>query len=463
MIINLILIFIVVSNKEEKIKNKILKISFLSLIFVIIIWIKEYFLPTLDYEVWLNYAVSTFWNKQFLAFYLLLFLPLIIKNYALQITKIKPFYILFLILYFGLLFITKSLIPIILSLSFLVFYIFWKRKWYIILSLLFLIWGTLIFLYFPEKINSFLSRFFIWFNTFQIWFSDLKSLVIWNWFETLNLIFDREKNPYLYIFENFGFSADRNHNLFLDIFFSTWIIWLIIAFYTTYKIIYISKDTIYFQVFILALFFLFFNFASIVHYTILILFLTLLIKEKTKFKYIDFNVNKFLLVSVIFLNFFIFFSFSKFLISEINYKKWDLDNAIKYFSYPEYYIENQNHEEWLSYYRIIPEIYFKNIILNEPDNIIQNCENLTKNYKTAENFLWCWKILEIENYKNESLIFYKNWILFLPNLWKNDSMYINNFFIKITKDDIKHRFFNEKYSNIKEVLEKLEKNNIYVK
>lgn len=459
MLINLLGIFIVLTNKDKEFLLRLLKTSFLSLFVVLIIWIKEYLLPSLDYEISLNKAISTFWNNQFLALYLLLFLPLITDKSKKIVNLIKDkkiftiiFSLLFLILFIALFFLTKSFIWISILSIYLIFLLLWKKKWVIFSFIFLVIWLFLIYFYLPEKLHSLLSRFYIWQNTLSIIWSDIKTLLLWNWFETLDLVFSKEKNPYLYIFENFWFIADRSHNLWLDIFYSSWLLGLALSLYIWFIIL---KNKKLFPVLIIFFAFTFLNFASIVHYFILILFFAIYLEKWKndifKFKWKWINIA-FLISLVLYLVFCILFYF-KFFIAEVNYKNWNLWKSISYFRYPTYFIENWDYINWLKYYKIKPDIYYKNLILKSKSSLINNCSEYVKIYNLAESYIWCWQLLEKENYKKESQIFYKKWLSLLPDLWNNNSKYYNNFFVKHTINW--NRFYNEKYSNIKEILLKI--------
>nr|MDD3720470.1 O-antigen ligase family protein [Candidatus Gracilibacteria bacterium] len=456
MLLNLLGIFIVLINKNKDFLEKILKISFISLFIVIIIGIKEYYFPTLDYQITINNAISTFGNNQFLGLYLLLFLPLIKSNF-----KNKIHYILLFFLYFLLLILTKSFISVSIFIFYFIFLFSGKNRG-IGLSFLFLIIGFLtIFFYFPEKLHSFLSRFYIWQNTLSIIGGNIKTILLGNGLETLDLVFSKEKNPYLYIYENYGFIADRSHNIWIDILYSSGVLGLLLSIYILYLTLKEIKNTKYFSVFIIFFIFTFLNFAGIVHYLLLILFLAISLEKKQIKSYNISGINLgFIIALILYLTFCIISCF-KFYIAEINHKNGNILKAINDFSYPNYFIENGNYTKGLKYYKIKPDIYYKVLILTDKKNLLNNCYEYIKFYNIAENYIWCGEKLENENYKNESLIFYKNGLSLLPDLWNKNSTYYEDFFIKHTISG--NRFYSEKYSKIKEVIEKLEKNNIYVK
>ncbi len=447
-ILNLIWILVVLTNKKKEELNKFLKVFLISLFIVFIIWIKEFFIPSLNYQETLNKAVSSFWNNQFLALSIILLLPLIIKKFKLK-------YRLFIIfLLFFLLLLTKSFIWIIIFFIYCIFNIFWKKKWYIISALFLFIWSIIIFYYFPEKIHSFLSRIYIWQNVLSLYSTSFKNIIFWYWFETLDLIFSKEKNPYLYIFENYWFIADRSHNLWLDILYSTWLLWFSLALYITFLILKLTKYTYYYDIFIIFFVFCFFNFAWISHYLFLTIILSIFLKkDNLKIELSKFKINAIFIIPIIFCLVSIIY-WTRFFIAEIYYKDLNLDKAMKTFTYPIYYFEFWDYEKWLSFYSSPPMPYYQYKIIKNENNLLINCENLVKNYNIAENYIWCWELLEKENYKKESQIFYKKWLSLLPDLWNKNSTYYDNFFVKYTISW--NRFMSEKYWNIKKIINSVE-------
>ena len=81
------------------------------------------------------------------------------------------------------------------------------------------------------------------------------------------------------------------------------------------------------------------------------------------------------------------------------------------------------------------------------------CNDLLSNYGSVENYFYCWKIFENFWYINESNDLYKKGLNKLPDLWNINSKYNDDFLIKNLVD--KKRFFSEKYSPLKEILEKI--------
>lgn len=445
LILNLIWTFIVLINRKKNVLENILKIFLLSMFFVVIIWIKEYYIPSLYYQENLNKAVSSFWNNQYLALSIVFLLPILLKKYKLK------YNFLYLILPFLCLILTKSLIWITIFLIYILIYIFGKNKWFLLSILLLFIWTISIFIYFPEKLHSFLSRFYIWQNVLSLYSSSFKNILFWYWFETLDLIFPKEKNPYLYIFENYWFIADRSHNLWLDILYSTWLLWFSLAVYTSFLILKLSKNTYYYDVFIIFFVFCFFNFASVTNYLFLLLIFSLFLKKKWS----DIELNKLnnsyiLFIPIIFCLFSIFYGI-KFYLAEYYYKLDNITKSIETFNYPKYNFQVWKYEEWLEFYSFPPMYYYQNkIILGDNNKLIVNCNNIVENYNIAENYIWCWNLLERANYKKESHIFYKKWLSLLPDLWNKNSNYYNNFFVKYTIT--KNRFLSEKYGNLWKII-----------
>lgn len=464
-VLNLIWLFIVLSNKNKEKLDKIIKVYFYSIIIVSLIWVKEFYFPSLNYANTQNNAVSSLWNNQYLALSLIIVIPLIIEKY-------KWFYYFFIIPILLCLILTKSFFWIVLASFYFIYYLFLKKNifilklkeyfislsiikksfiWVFLITTIFFTFFIIIFYFFPEKIHSFLSRFYIWSNVLKESFSSIKSFFLWNWFESLAFIFPKEKNPYLYIFENFWYFADRSHNMYIDILFSTWVFGLILSFYISFIILKYSYETKYFSIIILVFIFILFNFASISHYVFLVIIISLL-----STKYWNYKEIKQLCVFSFFIIFTIFSIIisSKYYLWEIYFKSNNLDKAISLFLHPLYSIEIENYEKWLSYFKTPPINYYQNIIIKEPYDTLKNCDELVKNYTIAENYFWCARLLELIWNDNESLKYYKTWLDLLPDLWNENSIYYKNYIIKKTIS--KNRFFSKKYSNIKEILEKVQ-------
>ncbi len=176
-------------------------------------------------------------------------------------------------------------------------------------------------------------------------------------------------------------------------------------------------------------------------------------KDNLKIELSKFKINAIFIIPIIFCLVSIIY-WTRFFIAEIYYKDLNLDKAMKTFTYPIYYFEFWDYEKWLSFYSSPPMPYYQYKIIKNENNLLINCENLVKNYNIAENYIWCWELLEKENYKKESQIFYKKWLSLLPDLWNKNSTYYDNFFVKYTISW--NRFMSEKYWNIKKIINSVE-------
>ncbi len=459
MVNNLFFLYIIFKNLKKNFKRKILY-SILAWIFLSsLIAIKEYFYPSFDYHDLKNRALQPFWHPNLLALPLILIIPyLYIK------IKQNKIFIIFLIPIIISLFLTKSALAIFIFLLYNIYFFYKKyfiKKIIFSFSFLFFIFSFSLFLFYiiyqiyPEKLSSFISRFYLWETTINIIKSNLKTFFIWNGFETLIYYFPNFKNINLYIFENIWFQADRPHNIFLYFFYHFWIIWLSFFIYFLYNFFKNIKKNIYFEIFIIFLIFNFFNFSSIYSYLIII-FIISFIDFKTKKTY---NTSK--IIKNIFVIFIIFFSCINLIYSinfykseKISYKS-EYKKAIEIFKYnPKNYYSIWEYEKWLNIEKIKSKTYFLSRIINNW-NLEKNCKNLTNTYKDAETYLLCWDYFkDIENFSRAKK-YYKLWLKKLPDLWNKNSKFYKNIFLKnfIQKD----RFLNKKYSNLKEILKFLNK------
>ena len=221
--------YILYNILDEKIFQKINLSLVISAVFISIIWIKELYFPSFEYWDLSNRLLSTFWHPNYVALFLLLILPYIfeVKIKTKNIIKKYVYCFIWMFLFISLL-LTKSAIGIFLSIIYLLhrFIPFSSKYKYIWWIPLILIWAVLIFKFYPEKIHSFISRFYVWETTLRIIFSDIKILFFWVWFENIIHYFDNYKSEYLYVFENIGYTSDRPHNIFLQFFVHLWIWWL---------------------------------------------------------------------------------------------------------------------------------------------------------------------------------------------------------------------------------------------
>ena len=450
--INLLWLFIILIN--TKLKTILLKVSILSWVLISIISIKEFLLPSFDYWDLSNRAIWSFGHPNYLAMYLLMIIVIISKllNDIKQKNK-KYILISSFLLVCVTIILTKSIWAIFLFSSYFIYLnysklkkLIWKRLFNKILVFLFVLFLVWILKYYPEKLSSFISRFYIWETTFSIVLSDLKIFTLWNWLWNLNMVFETFKVKELYIFENYWFVADRPHNIFLYVFYSFGLVWLsffiylIICFYKNiFKILGSLKKmdknyiTMSLEIFSIFLLFNIFNFSSSASYLVVILSLSIIYtSNKELIKWNNYLISGFfILVSI----FWIYFYWNYFL------------EERKYYNNSLYKTDNHLLEkmEFEDREKTIFKEYKK-----DPKRL---CENLIKYGESAENYIYCWNLLYFIK-RDLSLNYYKLWLEKLPNLWDDNSKYYQSIFVN--KKNLKHRFFSEKYSNTKEVLERVE-------
>ena len=347
MFLNLIWVFIVLLNEKKAFLKRLINIVILSSIFIIIIAIWQYFRPSFNYWELSNRALWTFWHPNYLAWYLLMLIALLL--YKIEST-LNNIYIIILWITIFTLILTKSAWAIFIMSLYLIYYFYktsnYKYKnnvfiiaWFLSLSLLIY---YLINNFWYSKLYSFMSRFYIWETTLNIIFSDLKTILIWNWFETLELIFEKDKSIYLYIYENIWFTADRPHNLFINIFYHTGLWWLILillwVFYLlkNYLISIKNNDNIYYyEALMLVLFFSIFNFLSIVSYLLITLIITKIVKENSTNK----KNNTLIILSLFIIGFISIIYSSKYYVAETYVHRHNISKAINIHPYnQEYYL-----------------------------------------------------------------------------------------------------------------------------
>ena len=424
MFLNLIWIYITIQNSDYSSKK--------SLLFWVVLWLFpiiyfagwEFFNPSYNYWDLANRAFWTFGHPNYLALFLLLFLPIITKNKAKLNRNLNYFLIIWIV---SAIILTKSILAISLLILYKIYYFLFKARFkhiktaYFIIALVWILF-VIIQNFWYSKLHSFISRFYIWETTWNIISSDIKTFFIWNWPETLWVIFDNFKSPYLYIFENFWFTADRPHNIFLNIFYHFWIFGLLIFLYLIWILIF-KKYWVYKHSLVLALIFLCFNYASISSYLIIVLIISLLNKGWTQ----DSPLHK---------NFLILF-----LIFIFSIIWW-------------YYSYNLYQSEILNYNKKYIEAK-KNYIFWEKIYEIKTCEQELESWnKSVETYFYCWYIKYNKNSPEAWIKYYKLWLEKLPDLWNKKSKYYDNILIK-DNPDILHRFYAKKYSNLEVILERV--------
>lgn len=440
MFLNLIGIFIILINMKREFLKKLILTMIASSLLVLIIWIKEYYFPTFDYSSLSNRALSTLGHPNYLALYILLIIPFVFSKEIIP-SYIRK-YILWWLLTFTLL-VTKSLWWIIIFISYIIYKINpsipkkWKKIFFWSIFLLFFssIWYLVYDFSYITKLHSFLSRFFIWTTTLQIIFSDFKTFLLWWWPGTLEFVFDAFKSPYLYLFENFWFTADRPHNIFLNFFYHLGIFGFLALSYILIKFVKTYKNSAYHESILLFTIFTLFNFPWITHYLIIILIWAIIYKENYEAKRKN-SILKPVIITLIIWGSIIWTLF------------W-----IQYYSEENKLYKNENYKSSNNIYKKIknsdPET---TILTNRNENLEKRCKKLIQYSSSVENYFHCWNILwNTDKYTAKQ--YYNKWLQKTPNLWNKNSEYYKNPIVRYFIDW--KRFFSPKYSNIEEILKRV--------
>ncbi|EKE27390.1 MAG: hypothetical protein ACD_3C00214G0001 [uncultured bacterium (gcode 4)] len=222
----------------------------------------------------LERVFSTFWNANYLAWYMLILLPLVFNLKASNRLKFSLFLIFWIVLIA-----TRSMFWIILLMCYSLYLIFNSRKLkgkHFLLTAVFLSFLAISSYFYLKyniwnmKLYSAFSRFYLIKTALNAYFNSFQSILFWNGFDTLYLVYKDFKDPMLNIYEDYNYIADSSHNVFIDILYSVWLIWFIWIFLPLFMLlrradnIYLLHSTI--------LFFIFFSFniPSVSHYLILI-------------------------------------------------------------------------------------------------------------------------------------------------------------------------------------------------
>lgn len=451
--INLLGLFIVLINLSPIFLKKLIYISLTSSFFVCFLAIKEFYFPTFSYgELW-SRALGSFGHPNYLSWYLLILSPFLayIKNSFWKYILIICFLITFIL--------TQSLWAILILTSYSFLKIPYGKIRYKLSFLWVFMWVcfSILVLFFPEKLHSFLSRFYLWQTTLLIIFSHIKIFLFGGWAETLPYFLNSFKVPELYIFENFWYTADRPHNIFLNIFYHFWFLGLciLLCLLTVFfkKIYYQKKYYTPEQVStILFIIFWIFQFYSIAAYAIIILIIALHIRKYypeifIHKKYLDtIFISLITLISVIggVYN-------SKLFYAETLYIKWRYLEASKLFPHPYYFIAEWDFQKAKKYEKIRSEKLIKKQVTTLPEKE-KYCRELVNNYPSVENYFHCWEYFEKINKNILATTYYQKWLEKLPDLWNKNSEYWNNYFIKNTITG--NRFFSEKFWDIWKVIKK---------
>lgn len=482
--IDLFLLAIVLYNTPTTFLKRLISLSLMSLSIVLVVSLKELLFPSFDYGELGERALGTFGHPNYLACYILVFLPFllrkIIKSDNTQLLNkgtlsplekggwgnlfihffqkwciIRILFTLLTFLSFVVLLLTKSAWWIFLGFSYLIYFLLSQKysiKKSLLLTFIFSSWLILllaVWLHFSiapiEKLHSFLSRWYIWETTLHILVSSPKLFFLWGWLESLPYFFSSFKVPEMYLYENFGFTADRVHNIFLAFFYHLWILWVISMSYFVFHLKNMLWNVSWKYREICFLFFAFwvFHFFSITAYILIVLFLALVLQKNTS-KNISLPLSWIIIFSLVSLC----VSYTSVLSyqAEIYAYAWKYQKA--YETFPR--------ETYLSEYSLIKKgnskIFYKNQIQNL-EQVEKNCISYTQSFPSVENYFYCGNILEKLGYDLLAREYYHAGLEKLPDIWNEDSPYWDDFFIRNTISG--NRFFSEKFSDISEILKKI--------
>lgn len=453
-------------------KKRILWATLIWLFFVELLAFKEYLFPSFSYGALWERLLWSFGHPNYLAWYILILFPYLFlqrkKDNSLFFRYIQYSFIIFSFL--ALIF-TQSLWAILLL--FLFFGIFYcmrksfKKKFRFLFPFLFLcliiaisFW---VLLFFPEKLHSFLSRWYIWKSIFSLLISNPHYFIFGIGAENLPILFENFQVPELYIFENIGYSVDRAHNLLLDIWLQFWLIWIVIFWYilSIFKKNHFLHSKHLFSLkwavsWSLLLFLLYgiFHYYSLASYLIIILGISVLSEGGYKK-----DIKNFWMTLAVWIFFVVSLGFAWFFGGRLWYAEvlaFEGKNqyALQIFPHPHTLIENSEFQkaemiEWfLSQENIRTQIYKENLSLEEW------CMLLWEKFPTPRNAFFCGERYEKKEDRENQEFYYKKALSKLPNLWEKDSPYWKNYFI--AQSITGNRFFSEKFSPLREVLQKLD-------
>ncbi len=465
MFFNLFWLFFILRSLDKKSLKTLLFISLVAGVLASILAIKELFFARYNYWELSRRALGSFGHPNYLAGYLLLTLPFLfplIKNKKTSLKILGLSWIAMSVLW---ILFSKSIVAIFLTFFFFIYTYLWtkiyiKKKIWIALWVWCISIVILIF-FFPEKLHSFLSRFYLWETTLKILFSNIKIFFLGGWAETLPYFFNSFKSPELYIFENYGYTADRPHNFSLNIFYHFGVFAFWIFLYLTYVFLKRFQKNPKDIGILLFLLFWIFHYFSIASYILIVLIITLYLYDSYPLKVRMYPRQWRIKAwnSIFFLWFTLlsllwsYYSF-KLYESEILFSQKKYSQAQENFSHPKYLIALDRYKEaekleWILSQRNIRE----QIILWPKRDIL--CQKLTELYPSVENYFYCGSILEEFWNTKISKKYYTQGINKLPNLWDKSSPYWDNYFIKYTITG--NRFFSPKFWNIHSILERVKK------
>ena len=273
--ISLIFIFLWISIFYKKTDYyKTLNIIFIFFLILWLYWIIQKLwwdpLNTLyQTRVSLDRVFGTLWNANYLAWLSLILLPLTL---LLQNKYYKYWFFIFCLFT---LILTKSYFWIILAFIYLIYKsYFLNKKIFIGLLIFFFTFSLQVFHnLWIEKLWSMKARPYIWISTYLAITDSPKTILIWNWPDTLQEIFHQYKHEKLNIYETSNYTADRSHNIFLDLIYFFWILWGLFIIFFLINSLFKTRNKEIISSIILFLLFFSFNVPVSIHFLILIILL----------------------------------------------------------------------------------------------------------------------------------------------------------------------------------------------
>jgi len=164
MFVNLLGLFMILRREKRAFLEQLIITSIFALWVSCLIGLKEYFIPSFNYgELW-NRFIGTYGHPNYFSWFVVLCFPFtpLIKNIALR-------YILYAVISVSLI-ISQSLIAIFLLFSYLIYKVLYKNPtlFSTLIVWLLILWWIVVFLYFPEKLHSFISRYYLWETSIKI-------------------------------------------------------------------------------------------------------------------------------------------------------------------------------------------------------------------------------------------------------------------------------------------------------
>lgn len=393
--------------------------------------------------------ISSLWHPNYLWIYF--FSLIYLSYYNLKRNFYNKKYIILTIIFIVFLLFTKSLTSFIVFFLFIIneIYLIFKTNkkiyWFSSLFIILIFIAFFIILY-PEKLPSFISRYYIYKSVLIGIISDTKIFFIWWGFETLDYIFDKYKAWELYIFENIWKTANRSHNILIDFFYFWWI-WLFLWLSYLYYFIFNNLNkSIYFLLVFFIFIFCLLNPVSSIIYIFIVLFTALSLNNNK-----EININIFVILLSIITILWWYFKILEYR-SEIYSFKWEYKKALVTFNYNSnnfYKLalndntidDNLLISKWVSIWKFKNYDYYRALIFTSKDKY-KHCKEFVSNFNTAEIYFLCGNIfydLKDKRYKE----FYNSWLALIPDLWNDKSKYNDMYFVK--RAVAKWRIFSKKY------------------